>query len=392
MSAPPPDFLPMTRPSIDEATIAGVCEVLRSGWITSGPQVKAFEAALSGYFGGRPVRAFNSGTGTMEVGLRIAGVGPGDEVITTPLSWVATSNVILSVGATPRFVDIDPLTRNIDVSRIESAITPATRALLPVDLAGLPVDRSGLYAIAKRHGLRVVEDAAQSMGSQCNGQPIGAQGDLVSFSFHPNKNITTIEGGCLVLNDEREARLAEQYRLQGVVRSGHDGMEVEIAGGKFNLTDVAARVGLGQLPHLAQFNARRRELARRYFTQLRERGAVALGLGLPPEDFANSNWHMFQVVLPEERLTLTRAQIMDQLLALGIGTGVHYPPIHLFKLYRRLGFKPGDFPIAEYVGRNILTLPLFPAMRDERCDAGGRGPDAGTVRRGARLKLPTIRR
>lgn len=360
----PPDFLPMTRPSIDEATIAGVCEVLRSGWITSGPQVKAFEAALSAYFGGRPVRAFNSGTCTMEVGLRIAGIGPGHEVITTPLSWVATSNVILAVGATPRFVDVDPATRNIDLTRIEAALTPATRALLPVDLAGLPVDRDALYAIARKHGLRVIEDAAQSMGARDNGRVIGSFGDLVSLSFHPNKNITTIEGGCLVLNDEREARLAEQYRLQGVVRSGFDGLEVEVAGGKFNLTDVAARVGLGQLPHLAHFNARRAELARRYFGELATRGAGNFGLQLPVADFENSNWHMFQVVLPEERLSITRGQVMGQMHALGIGTGAHYPPIHLLALYRRRGFKPGDFPVAEYVGRNILTLPLFPDMSD----------------------------
>jgi dTDP-4-amino-4,6-dideoxygalactose transaminase len=360
----PPDFLPMTRPSIDEATIQGVCEVLRSGWITSAGQVKAFEAALSSYFGGRPVRAFNSGTGTMEVGLRIAGVGPGDEVITTPLSWVATSNVILAVGATPRFVDVDPLTRNLDLDRIEAAITPATRALLPVDIAGLPVDRERLYAIARRHGLRVVEDAAQSMGARSNGRPIGTTGDLVSLSFHANKNITTIEGGCLVLNDEREARLAEQYRLQGVVRSGFDGLEVEVAGGKFNLTDVAARVGLGQLPHLAQFNARRAQLVRLYFGELTRRGALTFGVKLPVADFDHSNWHMFQVVLPEERLSISRGQVMEQLAAVGIGTGAHYPPIHLLALYRRRGFKPGDFPIAEYIGRNILTLPLFPAMRD----------------------------
>jgi len=364
MSAPPPDYLPMTRPSIDEATIQGVCDVLRSGWITSGPQVKAFEAALSQYFGGRPVRAFNSGTGTLEIALRIAGVGPGHEVITTPLSWVATSNVIMAVGATPRFVDIDPLTRNIDLNRIEGAITPATRALLPVDLAGLPVDREQLYAIAHRHGLRVVEDAAQSMGSRHQGRAIGSIGDLSSFSFHPNKNITTIEGGCLVVNDEREARLAEQYRLQGVVRSGFDGMEVEIAGGKFNLTDVAARVGLGQLPYLAQFNARRAELARLYFEHFSAGGAADLGLQLPLADFVNSNWHMFQVVLPQTQLNISRAQVMEQLHAMGIGTGVHYPAIHLFALYRRRGFNPGDFPIAEFVGRNMLTLPLFPAMRD----------------------------
>ncbi len=234
-----------------------------------------------------------------------------------------------------------------------------------MDIAGLPVDRDTLYALARAHGLRVIEDAAQSMGSRYRGQPIGSQGDLVSVSFHPNKNVTCIEGGCLVMNDEREARLAEQYRLQGVVRSGYDGMEVEVPGGKFNLTDVAARVGLGQLPHLARFNARRAELARRYFKELGERGAADFGLQLPVADFSGSNWHMFQVVLPADRLTITRAQVMEQLFALGIGTGVHYPAIHLFALYRRLGFKPGDFPIAEAVGRNILTLPLFADMRDE---------------------------
>jgi len=359
---PGPPFLPFTRPAIDEATIAGVAEVLRSGWLTSGPQVREFESQVSKQCGGRPVRAFNSGTCTMEIALRIAGVGPGDEVITTPLSWVATSNVILEVGARPVFVDIDPATRNIDLGRIDAAVTPRTKALLPVDLAGLPVDRDRLYAIARRHRLRVVEDAAQSFGSRFGGRRIGSSGDFVSFSFHPNKNVTTTEGGCLVVNDEAEAKLAEQYRLQGVVRTGFDGMEVERAGGKFNLTDVAARIGLGQLPHLDEFNRKRAELARAYFELL---GAVRIrdtGLGLPPADFENTNWHMFQVVLPEERLTIRRAEVMSLMNAAGIGTGVHYPAIHLFALYRRMGWKDGDFPHAEYAGRNILTLPLFPAM------------------------------
>ena len=359
MSAP---FLPLTRPTIDDETLAGVAEVLRSGWITSGPNVKALEAKLSEYCGGRPVRVFNSGTCTMEIALRIAGIGPGHEVITTPLSWVATSNVILAVGARPVFVDIDPVTRNIDLARVEATITPATRAILPVDLAGLPVDRDRLHTIAKQHQLRVVEDAAQSFGSNWRGQRIGASGDFVSFSFHPNKNITTIEGGALVLNDEREAKLAEQYRLQGVVRTGFDGMEVELVGGKFNLTDVAARVGLGQLPHLETFNAKRRDLARAYFELLDTPAHRALGLQLPPADFSQTNWHMFQVVLPEERLTIKRAGVMEKLHAAGIGTGVHYPAIHLFAVYRRLGWKDGDLPIAERVCRNILTLPLFPAM------------------------------
>ena len=307
---------------------------------------------------GRSIRA----RATLEIALRIAGVGPGHEVITTPLTWVATSNVVLEVGGRPVFVDIDPVTRNIDLEKVEAAITSATRAIIPVDLSGLPVDRDRLYAIAKKHHLRVVEDAAQSFGAEWRGQRIGACGDLVLFSFHANKNITTTEGGCLVLNDEREVKLAEQYRLQGVVRSGYDGMEVEVVGGKFNLTDVAARVGLGQLPHLAEFTARRRELARNYFSAFAASSAAALGLRLPVADFTQSNWHMFQVVLPEERLTIGRAEVMALMNAAGIGTGVHYPAIHLFALYRRLGWKAGDFPHAEYTGRNILTLPLFPAM------------------------------
>jgi dTDP-4-amino-4,6-dideoxygalactose transaminase len=348
-------FLPFTRPSIDEETIAGVAAVLRSGWITTGPQAQTFEAALSAHCGGRPVRAFNSGTATMEVALRVAGIGPGDEVITTPLSWVATANVILETGARPVFVDIDPATRNIDLNRIEAAVTPATRAILPVDLAGLPVDRDRLYSIARKRGLRVVEDAAQSYGASWHGRPIGSFGDFVSFSFHANKNITSIEGGALVLPADVDPGLVERYRLQGVARHGIDGMDVDVLGGKYNLTDVAARVGLGQLKRLEEFTARRRLLARHYFDCFNSE----LGFDLPVMDFENSNWHMFQVVLPPD---VPRAGFMLAMKERGIGTGVHYPVIHLFRLYRALGFTDGMYPHAERVGRAIVTLPLFPAM------------------------------
>ena len=361
-------FLPFTRPSIDEETIAGVAAVLRSGWITSGPQVLAFEAALSAHCGGRPVRAFSSGTSTMEIALRLAGVGAGHEVITTPLSWVATASVILETGARPVFVDIDPATRNIDLNRVAAAITPATRAIIPVDLAGLPVDRDRLYAIARAHQLRVVEDAAQAFGASYHGRAIGSFGDFVSFSFHPNKNITAIEAGALVLPDDIDVGLCERYRLQGVSRSGFDGMEVDVLGGKFNLTDVAARVGLGQLKRLDEFTARRRHLAHGYFDAF----DAELGCDLPVMDFENSNWHMFQIVLPAD---IVRADFMAAMKERGIGTGVHYPVIHLFKLYRALGFHEGMFPQAERVGARIVTLPLFPTMQDtdvERvCDAVG---------------------
>lgn len=358
------DYLPFTRPSIDEETIAGVVEVLRSGWITSGPCVKQLEQELSQNFGGRPVRAMSSATGALEIALAVAGVQPGDEVITTPLSWVATANVILRAGARPVFVDVDAVTRNIDLVRIEAAITPRTRALLPVDMAGLPVDRDRLYDIARRHGLRVIEDAAQSMGASWNGRRIGSFGDLVAISFHANKNITTAEGGCLVLTDAAETDLCTRLRLQGVVRLPDGNQEVEVAGGKHNLTDVAARIGLGQLKQLEAFTAGRRMLARRYF----ERFDQDSGCELPLADFVNCNWHMFQVLLPLARMRIARGAFIQAMHQRGIGVGVHYPAMHLFGLYRRLGYNPGDFPQAERIGGATVTLPLFPAMADADVD------------------------
>lgn len=358
-------FLPFSRPSIDEATIAAVGDVLRSGWLTSGPKVQAFEAALSAYFGGRPVRTFNSGTCTMEIALRIAGIGPGDEVITTPISWVATANVIIEVGATPVFADIDPVTRNIDLDRLEAAITPATRAIIPVHLSGLPVDMDRLYAIAKKHNLRVVEDAAQAIGSCWKGQPIGSFGDFTSFSFQANKNITTAEGGCLVLNNAEEARLAEKYRLQGVTRSGMDGIDVDVLGGKYNMTDIAAAIGLGQFAQLDAITAHRRTLAKRYFARFGPDFEAKTGAQLPLADFSNTNWHLFQLILPDR---INRAEFMAKMMQHNIGIGFHYAPIHLFTLYRERGFGPGMFPVAERIGRQTVSLPMFYALTEADVD------------------------
>ena len=363
------NFIPFTRPSFNQETIDAVSEVLRSGWVTSGPKLAEFEASLSEYFGGRPVRCFANGTATMKIALQVTGIGAGDEVITTPISWVATSNVILGVGAKPVFVDIDPVTRNIDLNKIAAAITPKTRAIMPVYLAGLPVDMDQLYSLAKQHNLRVIEDAAQAFGSQWKGRRIGSFGDLVSFSFQANKNLTTVEGGCLVLNNNDEARLAEKFRLQGLTRQGMDGMDVDVLGGKDNLTDVNAVIGLQQLKQLPTYQTRRAALARQYFdlirAELKSAGLENLKLELPVENFTDSNWHMFQVVLPLEQLHCDRAQIMTELKDLGIGTGVHYPAITGFTLYKNQGYKTSDTPIAERIGRSILTLPLFPGMADE---------------------------
>ena len=356
------NFLPFSKPTIDEVTIAAVGEVLRSGWITSGPKVQEFEKQLSAYFGGRPVRTFNSGTCTMEIALRIAGIGAGDEVITTPISWVATANVILEVGATPVFADIDPVTRNIELDKVEAAITPATRAIIPVYLAGKPLDMDRLYAIAAKHKLRVIEDAAQAIGSSWKGKPIGSFGDFVSFSFQANKNVTTSEGGCLVLNNEEEAKLAEKYRLQGVTRSGWDGIDVDVLGGKYNMTDIAAVIGLHQFAKLNDITAQRRKLARHYFATLGKDFERQTGAQLPPADFENTNWHLFQIVLPER---IKRADFMAKMKEQhNIGVGFHYAPIHLFKLYRARGLKEGMFPVAERVGKQIVSLPMFYAMNE----------------------------
>lgn len=357
-------FLPFTRPSIDERTIAEVGEVLRSGWITTGPRCLELEAALSRRLGGRPVRLVSSGTAALELALRLCGIGPGDEVITTPLSWVATANVVLAVGATPVFVDVDASSRNIDLRLVERAITPRTRALLPVDLAGLPVDRDRLDAIARRHGLRVIEDAAQSFGARWAGREIGSFGDLVAFSFQANKNLTSAEGGCLVLNNEVEARRFEKLRLQGVSRLPDGTMEVEAWGSKANLTDVAAAIGLGQLRQVDDFMLRRRALAERYFA----RWDASLGFELPPTDAAqHGNWHMFQPLLPR-RLAPRRGDFIAAMREQGIGVGVHYPAMHLFALFRQRGHAPGDFPVAEDIGARTVTLPLFPAMADADVD------------------------
>jgi dTDP-4-amino-4,6-dideoxygalactose transaminase len=349
-------FLPFTRPSIDEETIAAVAEVLRSGWLASGPKVAEFEAQLSRYCGGRPVRSQTSATAGLELALLACGIGAGDEVITPALSFVATANVIVRVGARPVFVDVGLDSRNLDLQQVEAAITPRTRAIMPVHFAGMPVDMERLYAIAGKHQLRVIEDAAHAIGSVWRGRRIGSFGDLVCFSFHPNKNITTIEGGAISGGTPAELQSIELHRWHGQVKSGVDGFDTLIAGGKYNLSDVAAAVGLGQLRHLEEFNARRRMLVARYF----ELWGTDAPLRLPARGDEGHSWHVFTPLLP--LTSISRSQFIEAMKARGIGVGVHYPAIHLFSAYRALGYREGQFPNAERIGRETVTLPLFPAM------------------------------
>jgi dTDP-4-amino-4,6-dideoxygalactose transaminase len=371
-------FLPFTRPQIDEDTIAAVADVLRSGWLASGPKVAQLETELSAYCGGRPVRTQTSATAGLEMALLACGIGVGDEVITPALSFVATANVIVRVGARPVFVDVGLDSRNLDLDQVEAAITPRTRAIMPVHFAGLPVDMERLYAIAQRHRLRVIEDAAHAIGSAWCGRRIGSFGDLVCFSFHPNKNITTIEGGAISGGSPEEVKAIELHRWHGQLKTGADGFDTLLAGGKYNLSDVAAAVGLGQLKHLEQFNARRRQLVARYF----ELWAQDPPLRLPERGDEGHSWHVFTPLLPLEQLRLTRAEFITAMRERGIGVGVHYPAIHLFSCYRGLGYREGQFPNAERIGRATVTLPLFPAM--ELSDVERVVEAASAIVRGAR--------
>lgn len=352
-------MLPFTRPSIDEETIAAVAEVLRSGWLASGPKVAQLEAELSRYCGGRPVRTQTSATAGMEMALLACGIGAGDEVITPALSFVATANVIMRVGARPVFVDVGLDSRNMQLDQVEAAITPRTRALMPVHFAGLPVDMDRLYAIAARHRLRVIEDAAHAIGSSWKGRRIGSFGDLVCFSFHPNKNITTIEGGAISGGSPQELKSIELHRWHGQIKSGPDSFDTLLPGGKSNLSDVAAAVGLGQLKRLQEFNARRRLLVGRYFELWGKDAPVRL----PERGDEGHSWHVFTPLLPLPQLSITRLQYIEAMQQRGIGVGVHYPAIHLFSCYRALGYHDGQFPNAERIGRETVTLPLFPGMQ-----------------------------
>ncbi len=363
--------LKFASPVIDEATIAAVGDVLRSGHITSGPWVERFEAALSVFCAGRPVRAVTSATAAVEIALQLAGIGPGDEVITCAQSFFTVLNMIVKVGATPVFVDCDLVTRNIDLGQVEARMGPRTRAIIPTHWPGSLVDMDALNALARARGLRVIEDAALVIGSRWKTIPVGAFGDLVTFSFHPNKNMTSIEGGALVCNDADEARRVDILRFHGIERLPDGTRDVGFPGGKFNLPDVNARIGLAQLERLPVFLEQRRALVVRYF----ERFATDPACVLPPRpaDGDGQSWNMYGILLPLDRLTLSRKAFRDRLAERGIATGVSYEALHLSTLGRRYGYRRGDLPNAERIADSTVTLPLHAAMSpadvDRVCEA-----------------------
>ncbi|HRA13850.1 MAG TPA: DegT/DnrJ/EryC1/StrS family aminotransferase [Giesbergeria sp.] len=368
-----PPFLPFARPDIGEAEIAAVTQALRSGWVTTGPKTKEFEQAFTDYLGGNGLQsiAVNSATAGLHLALEALGIGPGDEVIAPTLTFTATVEVVRYLGADPVLVDVDPVTLNIDPGAIRAAITPRTKAIMPVHYAGLACRMDEILAIAREHGLKVVEDAAHALPTTWKGQLVGQlQSDVTVFSFYANKTITTGEGGMAVTRHPALAERMRVMRLHGMSRDAFDRFsaktpawyyEIVAPGFKYNMTDVAAAMGVEQLARLPQFVQRRQHLAARYQAQL-----AGLPLVQPADAPAGDThaWHLYVVrLVPGARAG--RDEIIQALSDRGIGTSVHYVPLHRQPYWRdRYQLTPARFPHAEAAYQCMLSLPLFTAMHD----------------------------
>lgn len=366
-------LLPYGRQSVDERDIESVVEVLRSDWLTTGPKVREFERAFARAVGAAEAVAVNNGTAALHAAMHASNIGPGDEVVVTPLTFAASANCIVYQGATPVFADVDPRTLLIDPNDVKAKITPRTRAIIAVDYAGQPCDYDALGEIALRHDLALVADACHSLGGSYKGRPVGTLADLNVFSLHPVKAMTTGEGGMITTESFETAHRMRCFRNHGVT-SDHCQREkqgswlydmVEL-GHNYRLSDVQCALGLSQLPKVSEFVARRRAIARRYDEAVASMiGIERLGRG----DNAESAYHLYVIRLNAACLSADRGRIFAALRAEGIGVNVHYLPVHLHPFYRkRFGTGQGLCPYAEAAYDAILSLPIFPAMSDE--DAG----------------------
>ncbi len=362
-------FLPFSPPDITDQEIEAVVEVLRSGWITTGPRTKQFEEEFAAYLRAGSALALSSCTAGLHLALAVLGIGPGDEVITTPMTFCSSVNVIEHVGATPVLADIDPLTLTIDPTHVAEAITPRTRAVMPVHYAGHPADMYPLLSLARKHGLYIIEDAAHALPAYYEGQPIGTIGDLTAFSFYATKNLTTAEGGMLTGSPEHIER-ARVLSLHGMSRDawkryGQGGSwyyEVVEAGFKYNMTDIQAALGLAQLRRLTQMQTRRREIVARYNEAFSDVEALQTPVERPNVSHA---WHLYVLRLNLQHLTIDRAQFIDELAARNIGASVHFIPIHLHPYYRnKYGWQPEDYPVATQEYHRVVSLPLSPRLSD----------------------------
>ncbi|MBX3178985.1 MAG: aminotransferase class I/II-fold pyridoxal phosphate-dependent enzyme [Candidatus Hydrogenedentes bacterium] len=364
-------FVPLSRPSLGEEEEQAVLETLRSGWLTSGHQIPAFEAAFSDSVQARHTVAVTSCTAAIHLCLVDLGVGPGDEVISPPITWASTGNTILNMGARIVFADVDPDTLNLDPAALEAAITERTRAIIPVHLGGHPCDLDAIRAVAKKYGLPVVEDAAHALGAAWRGAPIGSESPAACFSFYSIKNITTMEGGMIALSDPDRAAHIRMLATNGLDNTAWDRygrsalarpLEVREPGFKYLMGNVSAAMGVAQLKKFASFRSARRRLARMYTEVLRDVEEIQLPAVRPEVDHA---WHLYAIRLNLERLRLSRDEIAHALRQENIGTGVHFYGLHLHAYYREaLGLRPEMFPVATRASREVLSLPLHPQLTD----------------------------
>ncbi len=384
------DFLVFGAPLIGDEEIAEVVETLRSGWIGFGPKCLRFEANFARYVGAPHAISLGSCTAGLHLALIASGVGSGDEVITTPLTFPATANVVEHVGATPVFVDVDRTTQNIDPERIEAAITKRTRALMVVHMAGRPCDMDALGRIADRHGLTVIEDAAHAVEAAWRGKKIGSISRFTVFSFYATKNLTTAEGGMVTTADETAAEQLRLLRLHGISRDAWKRYSAEgittydtlAAGYKYNLTDLQASLGLHQLARIEENLVIRERHWQAYDDAFA--GIDALEIPTAPTPQERHARHLYTLLIRPERLTIEREKFREELRARNIGTGVHFTPVHLHTYYRqKYGYAVGSFPNAEAIGSRTISLPLSPKLTDE---------DAADVVAAVRDVVSTFRR
>lgn len=369
-------LLPFALPDIGEDEINEVIDSLRSGWLTTGPKTRRFEEEFASFIGnGVEAIAVNSATAGLHLALEAVGVGPGDEVITTPYTFTATAEVVRYLGADPVFVDIDPATFNIDPAQIEAVITPRTKAIIPVHFAGLSCDMDAILSVARKYSLKVIEDAAHALPTIHNGQLIGSlDSDATVYSFYATKTITTGEGGMIVTRDPVVGKRCRTMRLHGISRDVFDRYtsnkpswhyEVVAPGCKYNLTDVAASLGIHQLRKSYLFQKRRASLASMY-----DEGLKGLSLILPPHapETDMHAWHLY-VIRIEQGSSISRNSFIEMMAQKGIGCSVHFIPLHLHPYWRdRYNLKPGDFPNAVDAYEHAVSLPLYTKMLDSDVD------------------------
>ena len=367
-------FLPFHRASIGPDEEQAVLEVLRSGWLTTGPRTKAFERELAAYTGAAHCVGLNSCTAALHLALEAVGVGAGDEVITSPITFASTANVIVHRGARPVFADVEPDTLNLDVAALEAAITPRTKAVIPVDFAGQPCDLDGVLAVARRHGLPVIEDAAHAIGAEYRGRRVGGIADMTCFSFYATKNITSGEGGALTTNRPEWAERVGVMALHGISRDawkrysaeGYRHWDIIAPGHKYNMFDLQAALVSVQLGRLDDFIARRAELAARLDAGLAEMPEVVVPTRRPDLRHAH---HLYPILVRTEALTADRDTLMNAIQAENVGIGIHFRAVHLHPFYTETyGFTRGMFPRAEYYSDRTISLPLCPAMSDADAD------------------------